>query len=142
MKRLLAASFALSAFTLVLTAPQSSAFERDPGKDAPSGTQVSYLDKSTYTNFERFVSALEDNRENAALEQKEDAGGAAPAVRGSYRNIHSQESIFAALEDGYTPARYRAIMDRSRFSALESGCAHADADLLGESAASYISSCR
>ncbi|MBE7414631.1 MAG: hypothetical protein HS130_05115 [Deltaproteobacteria bacterium] len=161
MKRFTVLSFALAAFTAVSVASQVSASGNISGKDGSSEVQVAYLDKSTYTNFQRFVSALEDNRESAALDKdkKESDGGAARdkmdkqdkkesgegadlSAPVSYRNIHSQESIFSALEDRYTPEMYSAIMERKRFSVLKAGCVHIDADLLGEAAASYPASCR
>lgn len=154
MKRFTFFSFALAAFAAVSVASQASASGSISGRDGSSEVQVAYLNKSTYTNFQRFVSALEDNRESAALDKdkKESDGGAArdkkesgevaePSVPASYRNIHSQESIFSALEDRYSPERYPAIMERSRFSVLKDSCAHTDADLLGEAAASYPSAC-
>lgn len=51
-------------------------------------------------NQESFVAALEDSRP------------------GYYRNIHTQESFVASLGDDYTPGRYAAIMDSSRFAGL------------------------
>lgn len=36
----------------------------------------------------------------------------------TYRNITNMEKFMAALEDTYTPGKYAAIMDRSRFTAL------------------------
>lgn len=152
-KRITVLSFALAAFASVSLASQASASENGTGKDVSTGIQVSYLDKATYTNFQRFVSALEDTRENASQDNDESAGGSArdkkesdegpaPAAQVSYRNIHSQESIFAALEDSYNPERYPAVMERSRFSALEADCVHTDADFLGDSAHSYAASCK
>lgn len=138
---------------MVSVASQASASEELPGKDGSSGVQVAYLEKTTYTNFQRFVSALEDNRESAAQDKKGNDGGVAqdkkesdkgvePSAPVSYRNIHSEESIFAALGDRYTPEMYPAIMERERFGVLKAGCVHIDADLLGEAAASYAASCR
>lgn len=36
-----------------------------------------------------------------------------------YQNLTNMEKFVAALDDPYAPARYGAIMDRSRFSALK-----------------------
>ncbi|GEM_PF-6964718 len=153
MKRITVLSFALAAFASVSLASQASASGNGAVMDGPLEVRVAYLDKTTYTNFERFVSALEDTRESAPQERDESAGGSAPDKKESdkgaapapapvsYRGTHLQESIFAALEDRYTPERYTAIMERSRFSALKADCVHVDADLLGGSAISYPASC-
>lgn len=62
-----------------------------------------------------------------------------------YRNLTNMEKFVAALEDPYTPDQYTAIMDRSRFSALERekneavyGLAYEDIDYLATPAAPKI----
>lgn len=55
------------------------------------------------------ASAADANTEAVAAPVRDGDGPA-------YRNITDLDKFVAALEDGYTPQRYAAVMDRARFS--------------------------
>ena len=99
-----------------------------------------------FSTFDGFVAALDESREyGSTIKEK--------APQTGYRNIHTFESFTAMLVDNYDSGadknirkhmetfpslaesypneRYQAIMDRSRFTALDGeGCGNVQADLL------------
>ncbi|OGP17164.1 MAG: hypothetical protein A2054_00155 [Deltaproteobacteria bacterium GWA2_55_10] len=107
-------------------------------------TVVAYNDIQ-FSNYDGFVAAIDENREYVSTVKEE-------APQTGYRNIHTFESFTAMLVDSYEPKahntqsteeafpapsesytseRYQAIMERSRFTALEDGgCGNIEVDLL------------
>ncbi len=108
-------------------------------------TLVAYNDIQI-SSFKAFVAALDESREYASQAKEK-------ARHTSYKNVHSFESFTAMLVDNYdgkahgtvsimegpliddySSERYDAIMDRSRFTALQDndGCGGVQADLLSD----------
>lgn len=141
--RALTVVFAFAASSVVVHASES---ERVPLRAGGVLVAHNYL---VFSNFERFVAALEGSRKDAGPPIKE--GSAAYTV---YKNVHTMESFLAALEDnckgracgnihdkgsfsasledGYAPETYPGITGKNRSNAFKAGnaCAHIDMDFL------------
>lgn len=130
MKIMLGFAAAALAFSAALSAPASA------GEGAKGAVLVAYSnDHGLASNYEGFVAALLGSRLEASKARS------AAQARMEYRNIYDQAGFLASLVDRYEPDRYEAMMDRSRFTALD-GCGHRDADLLsGPESAARLSRC-
>lgn len=120
--------FGMAAFAFAITLGTFGAVNAASGELLDSDRIIAAMEDAyeghNYRNtmtLERYVAALEDGHKETYRNIHNQASFIAAlqdSRQGYYRNIHTQESFVASLGDDYTPGRYAAIMDSSRFAGL------------------------